>query len=249
MVAAILSSAHGMAAEDGEKEDRSDYVSGSPSTPSEAWMLASGGRLYDNWIEALDQFRPEGTHPAWPESNSKKKGATTWRCKSCHGWEYQGRDGHYRTGSYKTGIKGIRDWAGRQPNLIARVLRSPPHGFTEEMIPPDAMERLALFVGKGQHDADAYIDRRTGAVKGDARRGGGIFQNVCASCHGFDGRALDWGDDDEPGYVGSEAKANPWEVLHKIRNGHPGAIMVALRAFPIQDAVDVLAFARTLPEK
>jgi hypothetical protein len=38
-------------------------------------------------------------------------------------------------------------------------------------------------------------------------------------------------------------------VLHKIRNAHPGAAMINLRAFPLQDAIDTLAYAQTLPEK
>ena len=76
-----------------------------------------------------------------------------------------------------------------------------------------------------------------------------FFQNVCAACHGFDGRALDWGDEDNPGFVGTEAQANPWEVLHKIRAGHPGAEMPAMMAFPIQDQVDLLSYTQTLPAK
>jgi thiosulfate dehydrogenase len=53
----------------------------------------------------------------------------------------------------------------------------------------------------------------------------------------------------KPGYVGTEASANPWEVLHKIRNGHPGVEMISLAAFPLQVSLDVLAYTRTLPEE
>jgi mono/diheme cytochrome c family protein len=76
-----------------------------------------------------------------------------------------------------------------------------------------------------------------------------VFQTTCAACHGFDGRALDWGDADEPGHVGTEANANPWETLHKIRNGHPGVEMISLRAFDIGISADLLAYTRTLPVK
>jgi mono/diheme cytochrome c family protein len=73
--------------------------------------------------------------------------------------------------------------------------------------------------------------------------GKAIFQNVCAACHGFDGKAINWGSEEKPKYVGTEAQSNPWEVLHKIRAGHPGVEMPALMAFPIQDAVNVLKYA------
>ena len=225
-----------------------DYIYGAPADPSEAWLMANGARLYDNWINALDADKPEGTHPAWPASNTKKKGAVTWRCKSCHGWDYAGKDGAYAKGSYKTGIKGVRAFAGKDPAEIHKVLMAPVHGFTHEMIPKDAMLRIAAFVSRGQVDVSKYVNADK-TVNGDPEKGKPIFQNVCAACHGFDGKALDWGDPGDPGFVGTEAQGNPWETLHKIRAGHPGVEMPALMAFPIQDLVDLLSYSQTLPAK
>ncbi len=237
-----------LAADREDEEYHRDYIYGVPENPTEAWVITSGGRLYDNWINALDADKPEATHSAWPASNTKKKGAVTWRCKSCHGWDYRGKDGAYSQGSYKTGIKGIREWVGKHPNEIHTVLMNETHGFTHEMIPLDAMKRIAVFVSKGQVDMPAYIGMDK-SVKGNVERGAAKFQTVCASCHGFDGTALNWGDDDDPGFVGTEANANPWEVMHKIRFGHPGVEMVALAAFPLEDVLDILAYTRTLPVK
>ena len=118
------------------------------------------------------------------------------------------------------------------------------------MIPEDQMGYLAAFVSHALDDkVDNYIDSKTGDVKGDPKRGASIFQTNCAACHGFDGKAIDWGDPGKPAYVGTEANGNPWEILHKIRNGHPGAEMISLRAFDVQTAVDVLAYAKMLPQK
>jgi mono/diheme cytochrome c family protein len=235
-------------ASDRDEGYHQDYIHGVPAAPSEAWTLANGGRLYDNWMSALDAEAPNTTHPAWPESNTKKKGAVTWRCKSCHGWDYAGKDGAYAKGSYMTGITGIRAWVGRDPAEIAKLLRNETHGYSEAMIPADAMLRLATFVSKGQIDTAAFIAADK-SVAGDPARGGAIFQNVCAACHGYDGTALDWGSDEKPTFIGTEAQSNPWEVLHKIRAGHPGVEMPALMAFPLKDAIDVLAHTRTLPTK
>ena len=114
-------------------------------------------------------------------------------------------------------------------------------------------ERGKLGIGASDIDAASrghlQALAKSGDVKGDPAKGAPVFQTTCASCHGFDGRALNWGDDKEPGFVGTEANANPWEVLHKIRNGHPGVEMISLRAFDIQTSVDLLAYTKTLPEK
>lgn len=243
----LTTPALGQLATDDEAYHR-DYIYGAPAAPTEAWTLVSGGRFYDNWMSALEVNAPAGTHPAYP-STGRQSGASTWRCKECHGWDYRGAAGKYGSGSHATGIAGIDGMVGADPDAIVRILRGSTHGFTESILPADAAERLARFVSAGQHDTNAYIDFDSGEVRGDPGRGASVFQTVCAACHGFEGRALNWGSSEEPGYVGTEAQANPWEVLHKIRNGHPGVEMISLRAFDIQIAVDVLAYARTLPAK
>ncbi len=236
------------AADRDDEQYHRDYIYGTPADPTEAWTLAKGARLYDNWFSSLDVKEPEQTHPAWPASNTKKKGAVTWRCKSCHGWDLRGKDGAYATGSYKTGIKGLRSWAGKDPDAIHQIMLNKTHGFTHDMMPPDAMLRLAVFVSRGQVDMAAHIGADK-SVKGDPKHGAAIFQNVCAACHGFDGAALNWGSEEKPNYVGTEAVANPWEVLHKIRAGHPGVEMPSMMAFPVGDAVDLLSYTQTLRTK
>lgn len=241
-------SAAGLARDAVHSAAQEGFVHGAPSQPSRAWTLAAGGRIYDTWWEALDRKKPEGTNPSYP-ANGKRTGATTWRCVECHGWDYQGKDGLYRSGERYTGIKGIRDARGRSKASLVELLRAAPHNYTIEMIRDDELQRLVAFIKSGQHDTDAFIDRTTGKVRGDANRGAALFQTQCAACHGYDGRALNWGTAQEPGYIGTESKALPWEVLHKIRNAHPGAAMINLRALPLSDAVDVLTYAQTLPEK
>lgn len=232
-----------------EEEYHRDYIFGVPAQPTEAWILSRGGRLYDNWFKAQGTDKPTTTHPAWPASNTKKKGDVTWRCKSCHGWDYLGADGKYASGSYKTGFAGVMSSKGKNVDAVAAAIRGGPHGFTKKMIDDEQLGFLAAFVSRGLDDMNKYIDAKSGNVKGDPKKGAGVFQTNCAACHGFDGASLDWGDPGKPAYVGTEANANPWEVLHKIRNGHPGAEMISLRAFDVQTAVDVLAYTRTLPQK
>ena len=225
-----------------------DYIAGAPADPSQAWNIAAGGRLYDQWWTAIDKPAPKGTHPAYPKAG-KVAGPGTFRCKECHGWDYRGRDGVYRSGSHYSGIAGIRRMVGAEPAAIAKMLRTAPHNYTPAMIGDAALARLALFVSLGQHDTRQWIDERSRKARGNLARGKGIFQTTCAACHGFDGRLLNWGSDKEPEFVGTAATKFPEEVLHKIRNGHPGANMINLRMFSLRDAASVLAYAQTLPVK
>lgn len=216
---------------------------------SESWTLTQGGKLYDNWAKVLyADTRNLETHPAYPQQG-KKKGADTWRCKECHGWDYKGADGAYGKGSHFTGIKGLRELVGRPPESIAAVVRDQAHGYTEAMLPDPALKELALFVSRGQLDMDQYIDRATKQAHGDPQQGASFYQNICANCHGFDGRQINFKQAPDAEFIGTVAQDNPWETLHKIRNGQPGAPMVALGMLSIQDQVDLLAYCQTLAAK
>lgn len=231
------------------KPEAQQFVHGAPSIPSEAWTLAAGGRIYDTWWDALDRPQPEETNPAYPVAvNAKQSGGVTWRCKECHGWDYLGKDGIYRKGSHFTGIKGIMDAAGRPVAELAALLRDANHPYTRDMISDEEMLRVAAFVSRGLVDMRTFIDYETRKVNaGNVERGRELFQTICAACHGFDGRLLDWGEDGGHSYVGTEAAEVPDEVMNKILNAHPGVQMVNLRALPLDDAIAVLAYAATLP--
>lgn len=231
---------------DGIKEAQ-DFATGVPANPSESWILSAGGRMYDNWWNALDVAEPEGTHPAYPEA-SKKSGSTTWRCKECHGWDFMGTAGVYSSGSHFTGIVGVNGAMGMDAGDFAALMRGDVHGYTADMINDDAMARLAAFISRGQPDMAKYVDLSTRTViPGDIDRGRSVFQSVCAACHGFDGRFLDWGDPEEPAYIGTEAVAAPDEVFNKIQNAHPGVDMANLRSFGPEIVRDVLTYVATLP--
>jgi len=209
-------------------------------------QLARGGILYDNWMEEL-AVKIEKTHPSYP-ADGKKSGATTWRCKECHGWDYKGKAGAYSKGSHYTGITGIRAYANQNPEEIVKVLKDKTHALNG-MVPDDALEALSLFVAYGQIDIDLYVDRTTKKSIGDPSSGGRIFLATCTRCHGADGKEMNFGSQEKPEYVGTIARGNPWEALHKIRWGHPGSQMISLLFLGLKEQLDVLSFCQTLPEK
>jgi thiosulfate dehydrogenase len=206
--------------------------------------LARGGKLYDRWYKVVGADAPADTHPSYP-SAGKAKGASTWRCKECHGWDYLGKDGAYAKGSHFSGIKGVNGMAGASPDAIIAVLKDATHGYTDDMMGEEDFHDLANFVSAGQVDMDALIERASKAPKGgDHAKGAGYFNTICAGCHREDGTRPK--DMDKP--LGAQM-GNPWEVLHKIQNGQPGEPMPALRALDMQIALDLMAHIATLPKE
>ncbi len=216
--------------------------------PTDIWAIGRGGQLYDNWMAVTLSTLPAKTHPAYP-ATGKKKGAATWRCKECHGWDTLGRDGAYATGSHKTGIKGLRRVIGMEPDKIVPLFMDPPHAYTKFKISHAAQEMLSYFLSKGQIDMERVIDRDTNKAQGEVKKGARLFQHVCATCHGYDGKEINFTSAKFPSYVGTVCVKNPWEALHKIRYGQPGVGMVALTNLPLDDIADILAYCQTLPVK
>lgn len=205
--------------------------------------LVRGAKLYDKWFGVIKTETPKDTHAAWPASNTKKKGNTTWRCKSCHGWDYRGTEGAYSSGSYKTGIKGINALAGADTAKIINKLKDKTHNLDGRMGDQDFQD-LALFVSKGQVDMNEYIDLTSKSLKsGNATQGAKYFVTLCAQCHGKDGQLPKDMEKTLGGQMG-----NPWEVMHKILNGQPGEQMPALRALDRTIVVDIMAHLNTLPK-
>jgi len=204
--------------------------------------IARGGRLYDKWYQVIKAPKPEETHPAWPASNTKKKGDATQRCKACHGWDVMGKDGAYASGSYKTGIPGLQHMAGASSDAVITAIMDDTHGFSGKMDEQDYID-LANFVTKGQFPIDDYINRETKAANGDVGKGEAYYNTVCANCHGMDGNEPK----DMGTTLGTLSNKNPWEIIQKIMNGQPAEDMPAMRAFGPQVSTDILAYLQTLP--
>jgi thiosulfate dehydrogenase len=205
--------------------------------------IARGGRLYDKYFAENKTAKPDTDHAAYPHKGGKYGKDTSWRCKECHGWDYRGKDGAYASGGHATGIKGINGAAGKDPAAIVAIMKDAKHGYGDKQLSAKDMNDLALFVSKGQVDTTKYIDSAAKKAKGNVAKGEVYFNTICAGCHGTDGKKVK---DADP--LGAAA-GNPWEILHKVLNGHPGESMPALRALDIQISVDLTSYVQTLPAK
>lgn len=219
--------------------------------------IAAGGRLYDKWWKAVPGVKePVGDHPLWAlQTTNKRKGLDTWRCKECHGWDYRGKDGAYSSGSHKTGFPGVLAAQAKSESRLKAILKgsnNPKHDFSK-LLDDTALTNLAAFLKHGLVDLAPVIDAKAKKpVKADATRGQQLAI-VCQACHGPDGKKLNFGKPDDPEYVGTVAKENPWEFVHKVRAGQPGsdpAMPTGVElGWKLQDILDILAYSQTLPEK
>jgi mono/diheme cytochrome c family protein len=214
--------------------------------------MIRGGKLYDSWWTEIGKDPPKDSNPLFlTQTTDKAKGASTWRCAECHGWDYKGKDGVFASGSHMTGFKGILALMGKDPSMILAALKgqtNPQHDFSKVMAEQDLVD-LALFVSAGTMDMDAVLNK-DGSPKGVAADGKQKYDQVCAACHGANGNAINFKTPDAVEYLAHTSSSNSWQFLHRMRFGvavwpMPAAIE---NKFSDQDLANVLAYARTLPK-
>lgn len=217
--------------------------------------LIKGAMLYDDWITTTGQEAPEGNMPIWGrQETNTRSGADTWRCVSCHGWDYLGAEGAYGSGSEKTGFPGVYEITrNKTVEQIAAALKggeSKEHDFSP-YLDEAAINNLALFLKDGLVDDRLYIDPVTRKViGGDSVRGAELYEGACAVCHGAQGDALPMRFAGQDAGLSMVAKVDPWRFLHKTRFGTPGTDMVigADMGWTASEGRDVLLHMQNMPD-
>lgn len=221
-----------------------------------------GGLLFDNhWSHTgntppTDSGGVEIDNPVWarrdPEATSEAVGAATWRCKTCHGWDYKGVNGRYGPGS--TNFTGFPDLLARQESLSARGAATVfnylkfgvagEHAFgdgspaklndeqigalVEFLLLPSAELPVEAQSLVGMRDTVEFIfeEQFLGRAKGDSAAGATLYAEGAAGIGRPSCADAACHKETGAGIVAVNLQAlateNPWEVLHKSRFGQPG---------------------------
>jgi thiosulfate dehydrogenase len=220
-------------------------------------LIAAGGRIYDNWMSETGIEALPGDHPLWAtQSTNTRVGPSTYRCKECHGWDYKGAAGAYGSGSHFTGFTGVMK-TGKSLTVedIVAVLKggfNADHDFRYD-ISRSNLNALATFLHDGLKNYSDLIDYETKLPRGIPILANGQtrYSRTCSSCHGSDGKGINFGSESSPTYIGDIATGNPWEFLHKSLYGQPGESAmpaVSTRGWTDQDLTDLLAYAQSLDD-
>jgi hypothetical protein len=219
-------------------------------------IIPRGAALYDKWyaVQGTDPLAsmPAGDMPLWSkQSTNSLSGPDTWRCTSCHGWDYLGKDGAYSSGSNFTGFPGLLNASmNMSKDVILEQLsggRDPQHDFSKYLLRED-LEALAAFVKEGIIIDQDFIDPVTlKPINPNLDNGKQLYNTSCSECHGEDGNTLKIRFVGQDAGLGLIAIQDPWRFLHKTRFGTPGTDMVIgyELGWTPQDGRDVLAFMQS----
>jgi hypothetical protein len=213
--------------------------------------IPHGGALYDNWMGVTGQQPPASNQAIWSRQNTNTiSGPDTWRCITCHGWDYQGKAGAFRSGTNYTGFPGVfAETQNMSPEDITAALSGksdPAHDFSK-YLDSTSMTDLVLFIKTALINDNQYIDPLTfDVIGGNSANGKKLYESACLSCHGDDGAKIAMSFEGYHAGLGILAAVDPWRFLHKTRFGTPGTPMIIgyTLGWTPQDGRDVLLYAQ-----
>ena len=218
-------------------------------------QMVRGAQLYDDWTKIVDPLPTlTGSQPIWAtQSTNTQSGVDTWRCVSCHGWDYKGDAGAFRAGPNFTGFPGIYDSRSIEFSELEGILAggtNPDHNFSAYLNSTDVAS-LGMFIQDGLIDDNEFIDPVSLKVLGgDLKRGNELYTRACTQCHGDDGRKIQFRYEGQDINLGKLAEQDPWRFLHRTRFGTaraPEMVVGAKLGWTAQEGRDVLLYAQTLP--
>lgn len=207
------------------------------------FTLSLGGKLYDDAWAILDIPPPTERNPAYPDKTVPVR--DTWRCASCHGWDYAGSEGERGRAVKGLEAPSLKPLVGTEPGPVVDKILEPNHPFPTEGLSDLSLYLLAAFITDGQYPQERILDAK-GRATGDPKKGRDIFEGACINCHQLDGRAFLKGEAGDRSSLGWITRNRPEQALHKIMNGVPMAEMLALRFLSAGEIADLLAYVQTI---
>jgi mono/diheme cytochrome c family protein len=213
-----------------------------------------GGRLYYAWDQVLEVDLPGTNQPIWEEiAPGEEFDPRSWRCVTCHGWDYSGSDGRALRAIVKqAGFPGIFSMVAESEEVIIAWLNgvnNQKHDFSE-LLSEEDLKDISAFLSSGLVAPELIADLETREALGTLSTGETLYQEYCLSCHGVDGEKLNFGVATVPLYLSDIAWRNPWQVAHVVRFGHIQTNMPAAEAVDLafSQQIDLLAYTQSLPQ-
>lgn len=216
--------------------------------------ILRGGKLYISWDKVLGTNLPDRNQPIWKEvAPDQEYDPRSWRCVTCHGWDYRGSEGSTSRAIVKhAGFPGLFGMVAEPQTEIIKWIdgtRNSGHDFSQYLAEQDLLD-LSAFLSSGLVAPELIADPETKLVQGTPTTGETIYQEFCFSCHGIDGAKINFGGAAAPNYLGDMSLQNPWRVAHTIRFGHLGIAMPPAEQVDLgfSQQIDLITYTQSLPQ-
>jgi len=208
-----------------------------------------GAWIYSDFDEVLDIGNFTSYNPLWPNSlQSEISAAESWRCSTCHGWNYQGVMTY---GGEVINFPGLENILNMDDGEISNWINGSTnisHDFSQHLTIQSNDQLLAFF-------RDSRFQKWVSANEieiidtGNSSFGEDIYKNVCIECHGADGAKINIGSISKPIFLGDLMKLDQSRIIHHLEFGKTSHDNLSNLVGELGDAdlIDLAKYLRAMP--
>lgn len=211
--------------------------------------IRRGAYLYVAWDKSLHVDLTGKFNPLWTEYQTASITAPqTWRCVSCHGWNYLGTESIEPGEKYIPGLTQVKDMSLDETRAWLDGSMNPKHNFSKYLTVA-AHNDLIAFLYHGIPDYSQFVNQKIFEQSGIRRNGEDLYKESCRDCHGSDGTSINFGPIDNPIYLGNIAE-EPWRIVHLLQFGHISVNRTTREEldWSLGDIFDVVIYTSILPK-
>jgi len=158
-------------------------------------------------------------NPLWDSSLSNEvSAAESWRCSTCHGWNYQGM---VTFSGVLVDYPGLQDVSEMTDDEISSWLNGEEnrdHDFSKYLT-IESGEELLSFFRNDRFEKWVNVDEVEIIKSGNSSLGEEIYKDICIECHGSLGAKINLGSLSQPLFIGDLVAAEQSRIVHHLEFG------------------------------
>ena len=211
--------------------------------------IVSGAHLYEAWDERVGVNLYGNTNPMWRELGRKAElGPVTWRCASCHGWNYLGTAYNESEGGFVPDLLEARVMEEDEITMWLDGTNNPNHDFSN-FLTIASQKDLVAFLKHGLINYTIYARQDIFNNPNISTYGEDLYKESCRECHGPDGARINFGSAETPVFLGNLSE-EPWRIVHLIQFGHNQGRRLSADelGWRLTDVFEVVKYSFVLPK-
>jgi mono/diheme cytochrome c family protein len=178
-----------------------------------------GACIYSAFDKVLNTNYISVHNPLWPSSlTSKISSVKSWRCSTCHGWNYQGMVTYGDEIVNFPGLENVSELTDAEILGWLDGTKNSDHDFSKYLTIESGSQLLSFF--RDERFLKWAATNEVEAIEsGNVSDGEEIYKQYCFECHGPQGAKVNFGSISKPRFLGDIMSTNGARIIHHLEFG------------------------------
>ena len=180
----------------------------------------AGAWIYSAFDEVLGVDKFLTHNPLWPDSVVEEfSTAESWRCSTCHGWNYQGLHTYGNELIEFPGLGSVSEMTDDEISAWLEGSNNSDHDFSKYLT-IESMAQLLSFFRDDRFLKWVDVNEIEVINAGNGTPGEDTYKKNCKECHGTQGAKINLGSISEPSFLGDLITMDQSRMIHLLEFGY-----------------------------